>query len=107
MGRLQQITHDLKVGLARLRLGTAQAADRVLEEAELLKLRLEVRKLDRRIKELCRDIGGRAVELHERGGSSSSVLSDREISHAVEQVMTLKAEREKLMVEMKDVLSGN
>jgi hypothetical protein len=107
MGLLQQIKHDLRAGLARLRFGTVRAANRVLEETELLKLRLEVRKLDRRIKELCRDIGERAVELHERGESSVQILSDREIVRVADQVTTLKAERRRLMTEMDDVLSGN
>ena len=44
MGLLQRLKHDLKAGLATLRLGTAQAANRALEETELLRLRLEVRR---------------------------------------------------------------
>ena len=48
MGLLQRLKHDLKAGLATLRLGTAQAANRALEETELLRLRLEIRKLDAR-----------------------------------------------------------
>jgi hypothetical protein len=107
MGLLQQIKHDLRAGLARMRFGTVRAANCVLEETELLKLRLEVRKLDRRIKELCRDIGERAVELRERGESAVQILSDREILRGSDQVTALKAERLRLMAEMDDVLSGN
>ncbi|MGH7231134.1 MAG: hypothetical protein ACREJU_07220 [Nitrospiraceae bacterium] len=105
MGLLQQIKHDLRAGLARMRFGTARAANRVLEETELLKLRLEVRKLDRRLKDLCRDIGERAVELHERGESSVQILSDREIVSTAEQVTMLKAERARIMAEMDDMAS--
>ncbi|HJU05394.1 MAG TPA: hypothetical protein VJ692_09605 [Nitrospiraceae bacterium] len=95
------------MGLARLRLGTARAATRVLEETELLKLRLEARRLDRRIKDLCRDIGERAVELHERGDSSAHILADREIVTAAEQVAALKTELARLTAEMDDMAEGN
>ena len=107
VGRLQRLTHDLKAGLTKLRFGAVQAATRALEETEVLKLRFEVRKLDRRIKDLCRDIGERAVELRERGESSTQILSDRDLTHAAEQVAALKAERAKLMAEMDDILNGN
>ena len=46
MGFLQRLKHDLMAGLATLRHGTAQAAIRALEETELLRIRLEIRKLD-------------------------------------------------------------
>ena len=49
MGLLQRIKHDLKTGLTTLRLGTAQAANRALEESELLRLRLEVRKWQKKL----------------------------------------------------------
>jgi hypothetical protein len=100
MSVLQRIKHDLKAGWARLRYGTARAADRALEEAELLGLRLELRKLDDRLKDLYRDIGERAVELHERGEPVEQILSDFEITGGVEQVRTLKAERAKLLADM-------
>ena len=106
MGLLQQIKHDVRVGLARLRFGTARAATRVLEETELLKLRLEVRKIDRRIKDLCRDIGERAVELHERGESSAHILADREITSTAELVAALKTERTRLIAEVDDMVAG-
>jgi hypothetical protein len=107
MGLLQQLKHDVVTGWARLRQGTVQAANRAFEETELLKLSLEVRKLDRRIKDLYRDIGERTVELHERGARSDHILSDREIVRVVDQVMVLTAEREKLLADMRDVRSGS
>lgn len=103
MNLLQRIKHDLRTGVAKLRYGTVQAAKRALEETELLQLRLEVRKLESRIKELYRDIGERAVELHERGESSLAIASDPEITQGVEQVRALKAERAKLQAEMDEV----
>jgi hypothetical protein len=103
---LQKVTYDLKAAATRLRVGTSQAANRVLEETELLKLRLEARKLDRRINDLCRDIGERAVELHEQGHTPAQVLIDREIIVAADQVIRLKAEREKLTAEMDDAMTG-
>ena len=64
MGLFQRLKHDMKAGLATLRHGTAQAAIRALEETELLRIRLDIRKLDQQLDELYRDVG-------ERGGSSS------------------------------------
>ena len=106
MRLLQRIKHDVRAGWASLRYGTAKAATRALEEAELLRLRLDLRKLDERIRDLCGDIGERAVELHERGESSEHVLADREINRIVQQVSMLRAERSKLLSEMDDVRSG-
>jgi hypothetical protein len=102
MRLLQRIKHDLKAGWARLRYGTARVADRALEEAELLGLRLELRKLDDRLRDLYRDMGERAVELHERGEPVEQILSDLEITRGAEQVQTLKAERAKLLADMNE-----
>jgi hypothetical protein len=59
MGVLQRLTHDLKAGLATLRHGTAQAAVRAFEETELLRIRLDIRKLDQQLEELYRYRGFR------------------------------------------------
>ena len=67
MGLLQRLKHDLRTGLATLRLGTAQAANRALEETELLRLRLEIRRIDQQLNELFHDVGERAVSLREAG----------------------------------------
>ena len=74
MGLLQRLKHDLKSGLATLRLGTAQAANRALEETELLRLRLEFRRTEQELKELYRDVGERAVSLREAGEPVERVL---------------------------------
>ncbi len=103
MGLLQRMKHDVRAGWASLRYGTAKAATRALEETELLRLRLDLRKLDDRIRDLCGDIGERAVDLHERGESAERVLADREINQIVQQVSMLRAERTKLFAEMDDI----
>ncbi len=105
MGLLQRMKHDVRAGWVSLRYGTAKAATRALEETELLRLRLDLRRLDERIKDLCGDIGERAVDLHERGESTEHVLEDREMNRIVQQVLSLRAERAKLLADMDDVRS--
>jgi hypothetical protein len=106
MGFLQRISHDLKAGWVRVRYGTAKVATRALEETELVRLRLQLRRLDERMGELHREVGERAVTLHERGEPVERVLTDGELVRLVGQVTALKAERAKLIGEMEDVRSG-
>jgi len=103
MGLLQRLKHDLKAGLATLRLGTAQAANRALEETELLRLRLEVRRIDQQLNELYRDVGERAVSLREAGEPVERVLYDTEISRLVKEIHELKDASEKLQAEMEEI----
>lgn len=103
MGLLQRLKHDLKAGLATLRLGTAQAANRALEETELLRLRLEVRKIEQQLGELYRDVGERAVTLREAGEQVEQVLHDMEISRLVKEIQQLKDTSRKLEVEMEEI----
>jgi hypothetical protein len=103
MSVLQRLKHDLKAGWATLRHGTAQAANRALEEAELLRLRLELRKLDQRLHDVWRDIGERAVELHDRGEPGDRIMADFDIGRSMEQVQRLKEERAKLLADMESV----
>ena len=105
MGLLQRLKHDLKVGLATLRLGTAQAANRALEETELLRIRLEIRKLDQQLDELYRDVGERAVSLREGGEPVERVLYDVEIARLVKDIQQRKDAREKLESDMTEVRS--
>ena len=72
MGFLQRLKHDLRAGLATLRLGTAHVATRALEETELLRMRLEIRKLDQRLSDLYKDIG-------ERENRSSGTLKKKRV----------------------------
>lgn len=103
MGLLQRLKHDLKTGLATLRLGTAQAANRALEETELLRLRLEVRKIDQQLGDLYRDVGERAVSLCEGGEPVERVLYDTEIGRLVSDVHRLREARKKLETEMGEI----
>ena len=103
MGLLQRLKHDLKSGLATLRLGTAQAANRALEETELLRLRLEVRRIDQQLKELYRDAGERAVSLREAGEPVERVMYDTEIASLVKEIQQLKDTSNKLEAEMEEI----
>lgn len=103
MGLLQRLKHDLKTGLATLRLETAQAANRALEETELLRLRLEIRKIETQLGELYRDVGERAVSLREAGETVERVLYDEEISRLVKEIHRLKDAGKKLEAEMEEV----
>jgi chromosome segregation ATPase len=105
MGFLQRLKHDLKAGIATLRHGTAQAAIRALEETELLRIRLEIRKLDQKLDELYRDVGERAVSLGERDEPVERVLYDAEVSRLVKEIQEYKDARAKLESEVTDIRS--
>ena len=105
MGVFQRLKHDMKAGLATLRHGTAQAAIRALEETELLRIRLDIRKLDQQLEELYRDVGERAVHLREAGEPVERVLYDAEIGRLVKEIQELKAAREKLESEIAEIRS--
>ena len=105
MGLLQRLKHDLKAGVATLRLGTAQVANRALEETELLRIRLEIRKLDQKLAELHRDVGERAVNLREGGEPVERVLHDAEIARLVKEIQELKDARGKLESEIAEIRS--
>ena len=103
MGMLQRLTHDLRAGWVTLRHGTAQAATRALEEGELLRYRLELRKVDQQLDDLQADIGERTIELHDRGEAADRILFDSDIVRMLQQVRTLQDERTKLLLEMNDI----
>jgi len=103
MGLLQRLKHDLKSGLATLRLGTAQAANRALEETELLRLRLELRRIDQQLKDLYRDVGERAVNLREAGEPIERVLYDTEIGRLIKDIQQLKDAGSKLEADMQEI----
>ena len=103
MGLLQRLKDDLRSGLATLRLGTAHAAGRALEETELLRMRLEMRKLDQKLSDLYKDVGERALEMKERGGTAEQILFDIEIVRLVQDVQALKESRKKLETEMDEI----
>ena len=103
MGFLRRIKQDLRAGWATLRHGTARAASRALEEAELLRLRLELRKVDEQLADLYRDLGERAVTLHDKGEPTDRLVADAEILRRMDQVRMLTNSRAKLLSEMEDV----
>jgi len=95
----------LMAGLATLRHGTAQAAIRALEEAELLRIRLEIRKLDQQLGELYRDVGERGIYLREGGEPVERVLYDAEVGRLVKEIQELKNARDKLESEITEIRS--
>ncbi len=105
MGLLQRLKHDLKAGMATLWLGTAQVAKRAFEETELLRIRLEIRKLDQQLGELYRDVGEQAVNLRAGGEPVERVLYDTEIARLVQEIQALKEVRGKLESEIAEVRS--
>ena len=105
MGLLQRLKHDFKAGLATLRHGTAQAAIRALEETELLRIRLEIRKLDQQLEELYRDVGERGVHLREGGEPVERVLFDTEVGRLVKEIQEIKSVRDKLESEIAEIRS--
>jgi predicted nucleic acid-binding Zn-ribbon protein len=105
MGIFQRLKHDVRAGLATLRHGTAQAAIRALEETELLRIRLDIRKFDQQLEELYRDVGERAIHLREAGEPVQRVLYDAEIDRLVKEIQELKDAREKLESEITEIRS--
>ena len=103
MGLLQRMKDDLRAGLATLRLGTVHAAGRALEETELLRMRLELRKLEQQLSDLYKDIGERAIDMKERGESAERVVYDAEIVRLVKEVEVLKASQKILEADMEDI----
>jgi predicted nucleic acid-binding Zn-ribbon protein len=103
VGLLQQIKDDFRSGMATLRLGTAHAANRALEETELLRIRLDVRKIDQQLSDLYKDIGERAVEMKERGEAAERVVYDAEIARIMREIQQLKDGRKKLEAEMDEI----
>jgi len=103
MGLLQRMKDDLRAGLATLRLGTVHAAGRALEETELLRMRLELRKLEQQLSDLYKDIGERAIDMKERGETAERVVYDAEIVRLVKEAEVLKESRKKLEADMEDI----
>ena len=105
MGLLQRLKLDLKAGWATLRQGTAEAANRAMEESELLKLRLELRKNQDQLDQVHEDIGERTVRLAEQGSSLESISADRDIAAWIDQVRKLRDERARIEADMDSIRS--
>lgn len=82
---------------------TVHAAGRALEETELLRIRLELRKLDQQLSDLYKDIGERAVDIKERGETAERVVYDAEIVRLVKEVEAVKESQKKLEAEMEAI----
>jgi hypothetical protein len=105
MGLLQRLKLDLKAGWATLRQGTAEAANRAMEESELLKLRLELRKIQDQLDQMHEDIGERTVRLAEQGSTLETIRADRDITAWIDQVRKLRGERERIEADMESIRS--
>jgi hypothetical protein len=103
VGLFQRIKDDVRAGIATLRLGTVHAAGRALEETELLRMRLELRKFDQQLSDLYKDIGERAIDMKERGETAERVVYDAEIVRLVKEVEVIKESKKKLEAEMKEI----
>jgi small-conductance mechanosensitive channel len=101
MSRLRRFKNDLRTGWAKVRQSTAKAADRSLEEMELLRLKFQLYKVEDQIKEHLRAAGERAFQLIERKGSE--VLEDKEIQELFGKVHQLKQEESRIRFEMDQI----
>ncbi|GKS57793.1 hypothetical protein YTPLAS18_13200 [Nitrospira sp.] len=106
MRLIQRIAQDLRAGWVTLRQGAAEAATRALEETELVKLRLQLRKLDEQIAHVYEDIGERALARHEKRESIDQIMADSEMTTLVAQLQRLRQERDKVQSDIEDVRSG-
>jgi hypothetical protein len=57
------------------------------------------------MRDLHREMGERAISLHERGEPVERILVDGELQNLIEQLSSVKTERAKLLTEMDDVRS--
>ncbi len=106
MTLLQRIAQDLRAGWAALRQGTAEVATRALEESEVVRLRLQLRKLDERIDHLYEDIGERAVTQCDKGEPLGRVMQEPDMTALLVQLQEARRERETLAAEIENVRSG-
>lgn len=106
MNLLQRLAQDLRAGWVTVRQGTAEAANRALEESELVKLRLALRKMDEQINHLYEDLGERAVARHEKGELLTQFMKESEMVQLLTQLQQFRRERAKLQADINDVRSG-
>ena len=69
----------------------------------MLRIRLEIRKIDQQLSDLYKDIGERAVEMKERGETAERVMYDEDIGRVVREIQQLKNARKKLEDEMDEI----
>ena len=83
----------------------AEAANRAMEESELLKLRLELRKIKDQLDQVHEDIGERTVRLTEQGSTLDAIKTDREITAWIEDVRKLRDQGARIEADMYSILS--
>lgn len=106
MKLLQRLVQDLRAGWITLRQGTAEAATRALEESEIVRLRLRLRKLDEQIDHLYEEIGERAVARFEKGEAMGQFAQDSDVAQSLAQLQDVRLEREKVVADIDDVRRG-
>src|SRR2546428_7469514 len=98
ISRFRRLKNDFRTGWAKVRQGTAKAANRSLEEMELLRLKYQLYKVEDEIKEHLRAAGERAFQLIERKGSA--MLEDKEIHDRFAKRYQLKQEEARIRFDM-------
>jgi hypothetical protein len=76
-----------------------------MEESELLKLRLELRKIQDQLDQVHEDIGERTVRLAEQGSTLEAIKADRGIAVWIDQVRKLRDERARIEADMDSIRS--
>jgi hypothetical protein len=104
-----RIREDLRTGFERARKGILLAPQRILQEADILKLTMDLQKKDERIRLLYMEVGRRMYEKYKTHGASEykesgalelfdeigTAISDRNYVHAeLENYRRLKADEQ-------------
>ena len=101
ISRFRRFKNDLRTGWMLVRGGTAEAVNRSLEEAELLRLKFQLYEVEDQMKELYQAAGERAYQLMERG--ADVVLEDKEITRIFEQIDRLKQEEARIRFDREQI----
>lgn len=103
---LQRVVQDLRAGWITLRQGTAEAATRALEESEVARLRLRLRKLDEQLDHVHEDIGERALAHVETGEVLAQAFQHADMVELLTRVHSLQEERRQIVAAIEDVRNG-
>jgi uncharacterized protein with von Willebrand factor type A (vWA) domain len=101
ISRFRRFKNDLRTGWMLVRGGTAEAVNRSLEEAELLRLKFQLYEVEDQMKEFYRAAGERAYQLMERG--ADMVLQDKETMRLFDQIDRLKQEEVRIRFDMEQI----
>ena len=97
----RRIWEDLRTGLERFRRGTLTAPGLAAEEMNILKLTLELRKLDERLGELYGEVGKRVYEKLKARGSFE--VKDAEVDALCKEIGKQMSSREKVWTEREEL----